>query len=174
MVRVHIDHGRTRSSVGWMVHRARFVAMGLLHQLADWADRRAHHSLEGPREPRRRPEPSIRSGRRHFDCLRVWWRGLCVDRIEADSGFGWRDRADGAVLVGIAYCLSDGSAWAVPFQGFQRSQPAHLSSLRGVKRHLILFSARFDSGARLLAHGSWGGPAAFDHSDVPVVTLVGR
>ncbi len=51
VVRLHRDHRCDRSRTGWMVHRARFVEMGLFHQCSAGRGGPMAHSVESPREP---------------------------------------------------------------------------------------------------------------------------
>ena len=77
--------------------------------------------------------------------------GIVLGLIESMPAAG----AVGAVaLIALLYwearsSVADGSARLVPFPQFQRSQSAHPLSLLRVERHAFLFSARFDTGARL-------------------------
>jgi serine/threonine protein kinase len=66
----------------------------------------------------------------------------------------------------------DGSTPSVPIQQFRRSQPAHPPPLCRVEWRFLLFSAEFDTGARLFGDRSGGRTAALHFVDVLAVTLV--
>ena len=142
VVRLHVDHRRDRSRAGWMVHRARFVAMGVFHQSSDRAVRPVAGAVESPGEQGRRARPAVRLAGRPAGRARFRRHRLCSDRIGAGRGRSWRGRADRAVVLGSAFAVADGSAAPVPLPQFQRSQPAHPFSLLRVERRAFLFPAR--------------------------------
>ena len=55
-----VDHRRDRSGAGWMVRRARFVEMGILHQCSAGIGGPMAYSVESPGEPGRQPQPAVR------------------------------------------------------------------------------------------------------------------
>ena len=63
VVWLHVDHGRDRSRAGWMVHRARFVEMGVFHQSSARAVRPVAGNVEGPGEQGRSAKASGSTGR---------------------------------------------------------------------------------------------------------------
>ena len=174
VVRLHVDHRGDRSRAGWMVHRARFVAMGVLHQSSD---RAGVLLLAMWKVPESRAD---QQGKR-FDwpggvLAALGFGGIVYGLIESSAAGrrNWRAHADRAVVLGGAFRGADGSAVPVPLPQFQRSEPAHPLSLRRVERRSFLFPARFDTGARLLADAGGRRPAAFHFADVLVVALVRR
>ena len=175
LVWLHVDHCGHRSRAGRMVHRARFVAMGVLHQCSAGAVR-ACCWLSGKS---RRAGPAKQASR--FDwpgglLAALGFGGIVFALIESLPLAG----AVGAIaLIALLYweahaSVADGPAPPVPFPQFQRSQSAHPLSLLRLERRSLLLPARFDPGARLFADAGRGRPAAFHPVDVPAVALVRR
>src|ERR1700683_1103852 len=98
-----------------MVHRARFVEVGILHQYSAGDGSDVAYSVEGPGEPRREPQPAVRLVGRPVGGPRLWRNRSWTDRIDASRGCHGGCRAVCTVVLGSALIVADGSARFVPF-----------------------------------------------------------
>src|SRR5437879_6514634 len=149
-----------------MVRRARFLEMGVFHQYSVGAGRPVAGSVESSRKQGPQPRPAVRLARRPVGRTGLRRNRLCLVRIVAGFGCSWGPLPYYAVVLGGALIVADSFAPPVPFRQFQRSQPAHLLSLRCVERRSLLFPSRSNTGARLFGNKSGSRPVAFHSVDV--------
>src|SRR5438552_4140983 len=100
-----------------MVHSARVVEMGVLHQPSAGAGCLVVGSMESPGKPSPGfPKPAVRLAGWIVGRTGLRWNRLCPDRIGAAGGSGGRDRSDCPLVLGNALAFAHGSAPPLPFQ----------------------------------------------------------
>ena len=155
----HFDHRGHRSRAGRMVHSNTVRGDGCFSLIFRWGWLSLVLALwKVPESRAGKHRPATRLARRPVGRTRFRRHRLCSDRIGAGSRRSRRYRPDCAVVSGGTLTVADGSAPSVPFPQFQRRQPAHTLSLLRVERRSLLFSAQFDTGARLFGDAKRGPP----------------